>query len=78
MNFLIFQFANIWIPTKNGLENDKWVFHKEKLNTIDIVYKKHILSFLTKVSGSRPVFCEKLTLRNLKVPAKLANLTLSQ
>ena len=43
--------------------------HKEKLNTIDTVYEKHIFSL------SRPSFCGNLTWRNLKGLVELANLT---
>ena len=50
------------------LRTIKWVFYKEKLNTIGTVYEKHIYH-------SRTVFCGKLTRWNLKGQAELANLT---
>ena len=47
----------------------KCVFHQEKLDPIDTVYEKHILSF------SRPACRGILTWWNLKGLAELANLT---
>ena len=47
----------------------KCVFHKEKLNAIDTVYEKYILSF------SKPVFWGTLTWRNLKGLVELTKLT---
>ena len=38
------KFRQVKFPQKTGLENDKRVFHKEKLNAIDTIYEKHILS----------------------------------
>ena len=63
------------IPTRNlkklVLRMIKFVFHKEKLDPIDTVYEKHILSF------SRGAFHGILTWWNLKGLAKLANLTVA-
>ena len=68
-----FKFRQVKFPQKKVkklvLRLVKCVFLKEKLDPIDTVYEKHILSF------SRPACRGILTWWNLKGLAELANLT---
>ena len=71
-----FKFRQVKFPQKNVkklvLILIKCVFLKEKLDPIDTVYEKHILSF------SRPACRGILTWWNLEGLAELANLTVRE
>ena len=72
MFHVLFRQSSAIVKLANSTSPFKFcVFLKEKLDPIDTVYEKHILSF------SRPAFCEILTWWNLKGLAELANLTVT-
>ena len=53
-----FKSRQVKFQQKTDLENEKMIFHKEKLNTIGTIYKKRILSFnilSLSTTVSRPV-----------------------